>query len=206
MNLEKSCLSPSQTATYLGMILVSSSLRAFPTEKRVDAVLKQIEEFLSFMKQSVVTWRCLLGRLSSLCHLVPAGRLRMRSLQLQHRQHWDFVDEDVLVPWNSQIQSDLGWWSDAWHLLSGVSLLIPQPDLLFRPIYFRPLVSRGEGSFHQCSGTAGNQTGPAQISTSHRGSHSWGCRGQHYGLGICQKTGDHLRTPEFRGSSSPSLV
>ena len=131
MNLEKSCLSPSQTATYLGMVLVSPSLRAFPTEKRVDAVLKQIEEFLSFKKQSVVTWRCLLGRLSSLCHLVPAGRLRMRSLQLQLRQHWDFVDEDVLVPWNSQIRSDLHWWSDARHLLSGVSLLIPQPDLLF---------------------------------------------------------------------------
>ena len=39
VNLEKSCLTPSQTATYLGMVLVSPSLRAFLTEKRVCRTL-----------------------------------------------------------------------------------------------------------------------------------------------------------------------
>ena len=131
VNKEKSCLTSSQTATYLGMFLVSPSLRAFLTEKRVDAVLKQIKEFLSFKKQSVVIWRGLLGCLSSLCRLVPAGRLRMRSFQIQLRQHWDFIDEEVLVPWSTQIRSDLQRWSDARHLMAGVSLLIPQLDLLF---------------------------------------------------------------------------
>ena len=33
VNLEKSCPVPSQTAMYLGMVLVNSSLRAFPTQK-----------------------------------------------------------------------------------------------------------------------------------------------------------------------------
>ena len=51
----------------------------------------------TFKRQSVVIWRCLLCRLSFLCHLVPAGRLRMQSLQLQLRQHWDFVDEDAKI-------------------------------------------------------------------------------------------------------------
>ena len=41
--LQKSCLDPSQTGTYLGMVLVSPSLRAFPTEKRVSAIRTQIK-------------------------------------------------------------------------------------------------------------------------------------------------------------------
>ena len=64
-----------------------------------------------------------------------------------------------------------------------------------RPICFRPLVSRGEESFHQCSGTSGNHTGPSQISTSHRGSHGWDFCGQHYGLGVCQETGGTISEP-----------
>ena len=54
VNKEKSFFTPSQTATCLGMVLVSPSLRAFPMEKHIDAILKQIEEFLSFKKQNVV--------------------------------------------------------------------------------------------------------------------------------------------------------
>ena len=73
VNLEKSCLIPSQTATYLGMVLVSPSLRVFPTPKRVVTLLAQVAEFLSCRRQTVVSWRYLLGRWSSLCHLVPGG-------------------------------------------------------------------------------------------------------------------------------------
>ena len=92
VNVEKSCLVPSQTATYLGMVLESPSLRAYPTEKQVSTLLAQIAEFLSCRRQSVVSWRCLLGRLASLCHLVPGGRLRIRSLQLVLKDWWDFID------------------------------------------------------------------------------------------------------------------
>ena len=76
-----------------------------------------------------------------------------------------------------------------------------------RPICFGPVVSRGEASFHQRPGTPGDQTRPAQISTSYRGSHSWDICGQHYGLSLCKETGrDDLRVPEFRSSDSPPLV
>ena len=129
--LEKLCLNPSQTATYLGMVLVSPSLRAFPTEKRVSAVCTQIEEFLSYRQPSELIWRCLLGRLAFLCHLVPVGHLRMRSLQLKLREHWDFAGEEVMVPWAPAIQCDLKCWYDAHHLLAGASLLVPQLDILF---------------------------------------------------------------------------
>ena len=47
VNLEKSSLVPSQTAIYLGMVLVSPSLRAFPTPKWIETVREQIIGFLS---------------------------------------------------------------------------------------------------------------------------------------------------------------
>ena len=70
----------------------------------------------------------LLGRLMSLCHLVPGGRLRLRSLQLRLRECWDFVDESVSVEWTEVIRSDLRWWSDARNILAGVSLATPHTD------------------------------------------------------------------------------
>ena len=87
INGAKSFLQLTQTATYLGMVIVSSSLRAFPSPERVSILLTQITEFLSYRQQNVVSWCCLLGRLSSLCHLVPGGHLHMRSLQLLFRDH-----------------------------------------------------------------------------------------------------------------------
>ena len=77
INLEKSCLIPSQTAMYLGMDIVSPSLRAFPTTKRIATLQTQVAEFLSCRRQSFKSWRALLGRLSSLCQLVPGARLQM---------------------------------------------------------------------------------------------------------------------------------
>ena len=70
----------------------------------------------------------LLGRLTSLCHLVPGGRLRLRSLQLCLRESWDFVDESVSVEWTDMIRSDLLWWSDTSNILARVSLATPHTD------------------------------------------------------------------------------
>ena len=76
-----------------------------------------------------------------------------------------------------------------------------------RPLCFGPVVAREKASFHQYPGTSGNQTGPNELSTSHRGPHNWDFCGQHYGLGICEETGrNDLRVPEFQSSDSPSLV
>ena len=130
VNPQKSVLEPCRTATCLGMVIISPSLRAFPSPERVATLLTQIEEFLSCRRQSVVFWRSLLGRLSSLCHLTPRGRLRMSALQLLLRQQWDFVEESLVCPWSPEVKSDLSWWSNAIHLLGDVS---PQPDVLFWP-------------------------------------------------------------------------
>ena len=60
-----------------------------------------------------------------------SGRLHMRSFQLLLRQQWDFVDEPVILQWSPEVASDLAWWSYAAHLLSGVSLVPLQLDVLF---------------------------------------------------------------------------
>ena len=132
---------------------------AFPSPDRVSTLLTQTTEFVSFRLQNVVSWHCLLGRLSSLCHLVSGGRLRMRSLQLLLRDHWDFVEVSVVLSWTLEIESDLLWWLNARHLLAGVSLVSSQPDLLrfepglgdepARPVCLRSLVSRGAELLHQ---------------------------------------------------------
>ena len=128
------------------------SLRAFPSPERVSTLLTQITEFLSFGRQNVVSWHCLLGRLSSLCQLVPGDCLRMRSLHLLLRNRLYFVDESVVLRWTLEIELDLLWWFDACHLLADVSLVSPQPDLLrqtrvggepARPVCFGSLVGRG---------------------------------------------------------------
>ena len=48
--------------TYLGMVIMSPSLRAFPSPEKVSTLLMQITKFLSYRWQNV-SWRCLLGRL-----------------------------------------------------------------------------------------------------------------------------------------------
>ena len=126
VNLEKSSLVSSQMTVYLGMVLVSLSLRAFPTPKRIETVQEQITGFLSSRRQNVVSWRALLGRLTSLCHLVPGDWLRLRESR-------DFVDELVSVAWPDNIRSDLQWWSEARSILAGVSLATPHMDHHFWP-------------------------------------------------------------------------
>ena len=113
------------------MVIVNLSLRAFSTPKRIATLQSQVTGFLSCRRQNVVSWRALLGRLPSLCQLVPGGHLWMRSLQLVLRSHWGFLDKSVILEWNQEILSNLTWWSDAWYLIAGGSLVSPQPDLLF---------------------------------------------------------------------------
>ena len=109
VNYDKSHLFPSQSATYLGMVIESRVLRVLPSQERVSTLLSQIKEFLSCRRQNVISWRSMLGRLSSLCLLVPGGCPRMRSFQLALRNLWDFLNESVSVVWTPSNEADLLW-------------------------------------------------------------------------------------------------
>ena len=131
VNLKKSHLIPSQTATYLGVDINTVTFTASPTLLRIQKFWSIAEEFLSSREQSATFWRVLLGHLASLAYLVPGGRLRMRALQLALKRGWNFQDDLVKVMWDDACREDLLWWCAEGRLLAGISLVQDQPDQMF---------------------------------------------------------------------------
>ena len=80
VNPEKSNFSPSQVIQYLGVVIDAQSFMASPSPDLVSRLRSTAGEFLSSAAPPASLWQSLLGMLSSLSHLVPGGRLRMRSL------------------------------------------------------------------------------------------------------------------------------
>ena len=80
VNPEKSHLEPSQVVQYLGVVIDAQSFRASPSPDRIARLQSTAGEFLSSADPPASTWLSLLGMLSSLSHLVPGVRLRVRSL------------------------------------------------------------------------------------------------------------------------------
>ena len=131
INLEKSNLVPSQVAQYLGVVLDAQSFVASPSPDRIARLRSTAGEFLSSTDPPAGIWLSLLGMLSSLSHLVPGGRLRMRSLQLCLHQSWDRVDQSARIPWSQDCLRDLRWWLHLPHLSQVVSLRQVSHDLDF---------------------------------------------------------------------------
>ena len=131
VNPSKSHLVPSQVVQYLGVVIDSRSFRASPSSERVSKLFSTADAFLSCAAPPASTWLRLLGILSSLAHLVPGGRLRVRSLQLCLHRQWDRGDLSALIPWSQPCRRDLQWWLDRPRLSLGVSLTQVSPDLDF---------------------------------------------------------------------------
>ena len=108
------------------MIIDAQSFRASPSPERVSRLLSTAGEFQSSASPPASSWLSLLGILSSLAHLVPGGRLRMRSLQLCLHRSWDRLDLQAPVSVSQECLCDLQWWLHLPRLSSGVS-----PDLHF---------------------------------------------------------------------------
>ena len=119
---DKSNFIPSQRVLYLGTVLDSRSFVASPSPDQIARLLSLGEGFLSSVQQPAACWQSLLGSLSSLTHLVPGDRLRMRSLQFQLHRNWDRVEDSTLVPRTPACRLDLRWWLDEPRLQRGVSL------------------------------------------------------------------------------------
>ena len=131
VNPEKSNFVLSQRVLYLGKVLESQTFVASPSPDRIARLLSLGEGFLSSVQQPATCWQSLLGTLSSLTHLVPGGRLRMRSLQFQLHRNWDRVEDSTLVSWTPACRLDLLRWLDEPRLQRGVSLAQVSLDLDF---------------------------------------------------------------------------
>ena len=131
VNPQKSNLVPSQVVQYLGVVIDSTSFRASLSEERISRLQSTAAEFQSCASPPASLWLSLLGVLSSLAHLVPGGRLRMRSLQLCLHRSWDCQDLEVPVYASMECLRDLQWWLHLPRLSLGVSLCQVSPDLHF---------------------------------------------------------------------------
>ena len=129
INADKSTLEPAQRTTYLGMEIDSVSFRASPSSKRMQLFLSIVEEFLSCERHPAQLWRVLLGHMASLLHLIPAARLRMRSVQWCLRRQWTFVDESEIVALNKEVRRDLNRCNQEDRPSTGRSLSLTSPDL-----------------------------------------------------------------------------
>ena len=89
-------------------------------------MLSLVSEFASSRSQSLTLRRSLLGVMSSLIPLIPGARLRMRSLQLRLNVVGPQPSDLTQISWDDSCHRDLLWWSDASHLMDGVSLDLPQ--------------------------------------------------------------------------------
>ena len=131
INPQKSNLVPSQMVQYLGVVIDTTSFRASPSQERISKLQSTAAEFRSSASPPASLWLSLLGVLSSLAHLVPGGRLRMRSLQICLHRSWDRQDPEAPVSASVECLRDLQWWLHLPRLSLGVSLCQVSPDLHF---------------------------------------------------------------------------
>ena len=131
INPLKSNLVPSQVVQYLGVVIDSTSFRASPSVERVTRLQSTAVAFQSCASPPASLWLSLLGVLSSLAHLVPGGRLGMRSLQLCLHRSWNRQDLEAPIFASMECLRDLRWWLHLPRLYLGVSLHQVSPDLHF---------------------------------------------------------------------------
>ena len=81
VNLEKSCLTPSQNTTYIGLALDTVAMTARPSPRRVDDILRLLRNFKRGRSLPYVEFLRLLGTLTSVAAVVPLGLLSLRPLQ-----------------------------------------------------------------------------------------------------------------------------
>ena len=132
VNKEKSDLTPSRSASYLGMTIDTVAGKVSPSRARVEKFLRLAGNFVKMNSPPARQWEVLLGHLSSLEKLVPRGRLRLRSMQWQLKTSWSPEDDppDLPVELPQEVRKDLSWWTVESHLLQGVPFGTLPPGLL----------------------------------------------------------------------------
>ncbi|XP_057685683.1 uncharacterized protein LOC130911993 [Corythoichthys intestinalis] len=120
----KSCLVPSQQATFLGVSLDSVAMLARPSSRRVEAALRLLSHFSVGQVRPYLTFLRLLGVLTSLTAVVPLGLLFLRPLQrwlngfrLDARRH-----RRRLLRVSGRCAVALAPWRNGAFLLEGVPL------------------------------------------------------------------------------------
>jgi hypothetical protein len=128
---DKSQLDPLQIFIFLGYQFLLHLGMVTPTQERWDKLQKILTIFLKATRLPARMWQRLLGLLAATERLVPQGLLHMRPLQLSLRNQWNqaWQSQDMLVTISQEIRSCLQWWLDPIHVMSGVPLVYPEPQI-----------------------------------------------------------------------------
>ncbi|XP_072319724.1 uncharacterized protein [Eucyclogobius newberryi] len=126
VNLAKSCLVPSQVATFLGMVLDSHTATARPSPKRVDDILGTLRDFRQGSSLPYVLFLSLLGKLTAAATVVPLRLLSLRPLQMWlNSLHLDPTRQDhrrQRLPVSPQCRVSLCRWRNEAFMTQGVPL------------------------------------------------------------------------------------
>ena len=187
------------------MNLQAVPLKVFLTQARIQKVL------------SLSAWRSLLGVMSA---MVLGALLRMHSLQLRLGVAGALASEIDLVSWDDSCLPDLRWWSVVSHLVVGVPLDLPRPDLfLFMDAsdtgwgasladdHLSSLWPPGSTIFDQPPGASGGPLRSEGFSSSARTSVCGFLFGQHYRPFVSSQGGWHpfLHSEHHRSIHPPSV-
>ena len=109
INEKKSDLVALQTAKYLSVTIDIEAGTVFPFLARVKKFQTVTESFCAMTSPLAQLWQVVLGHLASLEHMVPHGRLRMRSLQWHLKAHWapETDPPSLPVPLPQEVKRDL---------------------------------------------------------------------------------------------------
>ena len=220
VNPHKSNLVPSRVVQYLGVVIDAKTFRASPSRERISKLLSTAEEFRSSASPPTSLWLSLLGVLSSLAHLVPGSRLRMRSLQICLHRSWDRHDLDAPVYASVECLRDLQWWLHLPRLSRGLSLPgVSRPTLLVRCLRrgvgcpsrssdrFRPVGLAPGCVVNQRQGATSHKTRSPPVSVISTRSHSSCLLRQHHSCSLSPQGGGHqVSFAQRLGSGDPALV
>ena len=215
VNLEKSCLIPAQTAMYLRMVLVSPSLRAFPTSKRIATLQTQIAKisFLQSVKRHLLASS--LGSpivpVSSCSGGLLADAISSTSLTKAVGLCGRVSQCGVEPPDSGRPHLVVRRSSSHCRSVSRVSPARPsllvrriRPRLGSQPVRslcLRSLVSRGTTSLDQSSGVGSHSPGPPSFPLLSGGSTCSSLFGQHHSSLLYTQAGGHVLFSPQRGST-----
>ena len=131
VNLEKSCLEPTQSILYLGFTIVSSTMTISLPQVKVSQVQQDCQWALQQQTVSIRDLCHLIGRLTASIQAVLPAPLCYRNLQrIKNQAFAQSQDFDAWVSLDQSAKEELCWWVNNLQAWNGKAVLSPVPDLV----------------------------------------------------------------------------
>ena len=130
VNWEKSQLTPSQRANYLGFILCSQTMIISLPEEKIKKIMESCYVLLKKRKASVREISGLIGRMSAAILAILPAPLCYRGLQrLKNETFASSQSYETIVSLDERAVEELIWWTQQVQHWNGRPILTPTPDI-----------------------------------------------------------------------------